>query len=281
MTTLDNTIKAGIIGWPVGHSLSPRLHGFWLGEYGVNGTYEPLPVQPEDFEAALRNLSDQGFAGVNVTVPHKEAAFETVDTLDAVAKRIGAVNTVQVNADGSLAGSSTDGFGFLENLKESAPGWSAATGPAVVLGAGGASRAVTAALLDAGAPGVKLVNRTLSRAEQLARDIGGRITVVPWEDRVAALGDAAILVNTTTLGMEGEEPLDLDLDPLPTQAVVTDIVYAPLETPLLQQAKKRGNPTVDGLGMLLHQARPGFRQWFGVEPAVTDALRAHVLDGLE
>lgn len=281
MTTLDNTIKAGIMGWPVGHSLSPRLHGFWLGEYGVNGTYEPLPVQPEDFEAALRNLSDQGFAGVNVTVPHKEAAFETVDTLDAVAKRIGAVNTVRVNADGSLAGSSTDGFGFLENLKESAPGWSAATGPAVVLGAGGASRAVTAALLDAGAPGVKLVNRTLSRAEQLARDIGGRITVVPWEDRVAALGDAAILVNTTTLGMEGEEPLDLDLGPLPTQAVVTDIVYAPLETPLLQQAKKRGNPTVDGLGMLLHQARPGFRQWFGVEPAVTDALRAHVLDGLE
>lgn len=281
MTTLDNTIKAGIMGWPVGHSLSPRLHGFWLGEYGVNGTYEPLPVQPEDFEAALRNLSDQGFAGVNVTVPHKEAAFETVDTLDAVAKRIGAVNTVRVNADGSLAGSSTDGFGFLENLKEGAPGWSAATGPAVVLGAGGASRAVTAALLDAGAPGVKLVNRTLSRAEQLARDIGGRITVVPWEDRVAALGDAAILVNTTTLGMEGEEPLDLDLGPLPTQAVVTDIVYAPLETPLLQQAKKRGNPTVDGLGMLLHQARPGFRQWFGVEPAVTDALRAHVLDGLE
>lgn len=281
MTTLDNTIKAGIMGWPVGHSLSPRLHGFWLGEYGVNGTYEPLPVQPEDFEAALRNLSDQGFAGVNVTVPHKEAAFETVDTLDAVAKRIGAVNTVRVNADGSLAGSSTDGFGFLENLKEGAPGWSAATGPAVVLGAGGASRAVTAALLDAGAPGVKLVNRTLSRAEQLARDIGGRITVVPWEDRVAALGDAAILVNTTTLGMEGEEPLDLDLGPLPTQAVVTDIVYAPLETPLLQQAKKHGNPTVDGLGMLLHQARPGFRQWFGVEPAVTDALRAHVLDGLE
>lgn len=281
MTTLDNTIKAGIMGWPVGHSLSPRLHGFWLGEYGVNGTYEPLPVQPEDFEAALRNLSDQGFTGVNVTVPHKEAAFETVDTLDAVAKRIGAVNTVRVNADGSLAGSSTDGFGFLENLKEGAPGWSAATGPAVVLGAGGASRAVTAALLDAGAPGVKLVNRTLSRAEQLARDIGGRITVVPWEDRVAALGDAAILVNTTTLGMEGEEPLDLDLGPLPTQAVVTDIVYAPLETPLLQQAKKHGNPTVDGLGMLLHQARPGFRQWFGVEPAVTDALRAHVLDGLE
>ena len=281
MTTLDNTIKAGVLGWPVGHSLSPRLHGFWLGEYGVDGTYEPLPVRPEDFEAALRNLPDQGFAGVNVTVPHKEAAFETVDTLDAVSKRIGAVNTVVINADGSLAGSSTDGFGFLENLKEGAPGWSASTGPAVVLGAGGASRAVTAALLDAGAPGVKLVNRTLSRAEQLARDVGGAITVVPWDDRVAALSDAGILVNTTTLGMEGEESLEIDLDPLPPQAVVTDIVYAPLETPLLQQAAKRGNPTVDGLGMLLHQARPGFRQWFGVEPTVTDALRAHVLDGLE
>ena len=281
MTTLDNTIKAGVMGWPVGHSLSPRLHGFGLGEYGVNGTYDPLPVQPEDFKAALRNLPEQGFAGVNITVPHKEAAFEIVDTLDTVAKRIGAVNTVVVNADGSLAGSSTDGFGFLENLKEGVSGWSAGKGPAVVLGAGGASRAVTAALLDAGAPGVKLVNRTLSRAEQLARDVGGAITVVPWEDRVAALGDAAILVNTTTLGMEGEESLKLDLDPLPAQAVVTDIVYAPLETPLLQQAKKRGNPTVDGLGMLLHQARPGFRQWFGVEPAVTDALRAHVLEGLE
>ncbi len=281
MTTLDNTIKAGVLGWPVGHSLSPRLHEFWLGEYGVDGTYEPLPVRPEDFEAALRNLPDQGFAGVNVTVPHKEAAFETVDTLDAVSKRIGAVNTVVINADGSLAGSSTDGFGFLENLKEGAPGWSASTGPAVVLGAGGASRAVTAALLDAGAPGVKLVNRTLSRAEQLARDVGGAITVVPWDDRVAALSDAAILVNTTTLGMEGEDPLEINLGPLPLQAVVTDIVYAPLETPLLQQAAKRGNPTVDGLGMLLHQARPGFRQWFGVEPTVTDALRAHVLDGLE
>ncbi len=281
MTTLDNTIKAGVLGWPVGHSLSPRLHEFWLGEYGVDGTYEPLPVRPEDFEAALRNLPDQGFAGVNVTVPHKEAAFETVDTLDAVSKRIGAVNTVVINADGSLAGSSTDGFGFLENLKEGAPGWSASTGPAVVLGAGGASRAVTAALLDASAPGVKLVNRTLSRAEQLARDVGGAITVVPWDDRVAALSDAAILVNTTTLGMEGEDPLEIDLDLLPPEAVVTDIVYAPLETPLLQQAAKRGNPTVDGLGMLLHQARPGFRQWFGVDPAVTDALRAHVLDGLE
>ncbi len=281
MTTLNNTIKAGVMGWPVGHSLSPRLHGFWLGEYGVNGTYEPLPVRSEDFKAALRSLPEQGFAGVNVTVPHKEAAFETVDTLDAVSKRIGAVNTVAVNADGSLAGSSTDGFGFLENLKEGAPGWSAATGPAVVLGAGGASRAVTAALLNAGAPGVKLVNRTLSRAEQLARDVGGAITVVPWEDRMAALSDAAILVNTTTLGMKGEEPLELDLGLLPPESVVTDIVYAPLETPLLQQAKKRGNPTVDGLGMLLHQARPGFRQWFGVEPTVTDALRAHVLDGLE
>ncbi len=281
MTTLDNTIKAGVMGWPIGHSLSPRLHGFWLGEYGVNGTYEPLPVQSDDFKAALRNLPEQGFAGVNITVPHKEAAFETVDTLDAVAKRIGAVNTVVINADGSLAGSSTDGFGFLENLKEGASGWSAAKGPAVVLGAGGASRAVTAALLDAGAPRVKLVNRTLSRAEQLARDVGGAITVVPWDDRVAALSDAAILVNTTTLGMKGEEPLELDLGPLPPEAVVTDIVYAPLETPLLKQAAKRGNPTVDGLGMLLHQARPGFRQWFGVKPAVTDALRAHVLDGRE
>ncbi len=269
------------MGWPVSHSLSPRLHGYWLKELGIDGTYVPLAVPPEDFETSLRDLPNRGFTGVNVTLPHKKAAAAAVDTLDATARRIGAVNTIVFGPDGSLTGSSTDGFGFMENLKSGAPEWSADKGPAVVIGAGGAARAVAAALLDAGAPELRLANRTPAKAEALAGDIGGAIHIVPWEDRASALADAQLLVNTTTLGMTGEDPLDLDLGPLPPETVVTDIVYAPLITPLLEEARTRGNLTVDGLGMLLHQARPGFSQWFGVEPVVTDALRAFVLEVLE
>jgi shikimate dehydrogenase len=273
------------MGWPVDHSLSPRLHGYWLKELGIDGSYIPLAIPPEDFEASLRDLPNQGFSGVNVTVPHKEAAFNAVDVLKPTARRIGAVNTIVVGADGSLTGSSTDGFGFMENLKTGVPEWSAANGPAAVIGAGGGARAIAAALLDAGTPELRLVNRTPSRAESLARDIGGDIggdiRIIPWENRAAALEGACLLVNATTLGMAGSEALDLDLGSLPPDAVVTDIVYAPLETPLLETATRRGNRTVDGLGMLLHQARPGFAQWFGAEPDVTDALRAFVLEGLE
>ena len=269
------------MGWPVSHSLSPRLHGYWLEKHDIDGTYVPLAVPPEEFEATLRSLPDQGFVGANVTVPHKEAAANAVDTLEDTAKRIGAVNTVVVAADGSLRGSSTDGFGFLENLKAGAPEWRASTGAAVVLGAGGAARAITAALVDAGVPELRLTNRTIRRAETLAADIGGAINVVPWEDREEALEGAALVVNATTLGMAGGEPLDLDLGALSTEAVITDIVYTPLTTPLLEAGKGRGNPVVDGLGMLLHQARPGFGQWFGVEPAVDEALRAFVLKGPE
>ena len=281
MTENGKTIQAGVIGWPVSHSLSPRLHGFWLKELGIDGTYSALTVAPDGLESSLRSLPERGFAGVNLTLPHKEAAATIVDTMDSVASRIGAVNTIVVGADGNLAGSNTDGYGFIENLKSSAPEWTADNKSAVILGAGGAARAIIAALLDADLKELRLVNRTLSRAESLKDDIGGAIIVVPWADRTKALEGAGLLVNTTTLGMTDEEPLEIDLSPLPAKAVVTDIVYAPLTTPLLKDAAGRGNLTVDGLGMLLHQARPGFDQWFGAEPVVTDALRAHVLEGLE
>ena len=281
MTENGKTIQAGVIGWPVSHSLSPRLHGFWLKELGIDGTYSALTVAPDGLENSLRSLPERGFAGVNLTLPHKEAAATIVDTMDSVASRIGAVNTIVVGADGNLAGSNTDGYGFIENLKSCAPEWTADNKSAVILGAGGAARAIIAALLDAGLKELRLVNRTLSRAESLKDDIGGAIIVVPWADRTKVLEGAGLLVNTTTLGMTDEEPLEIDLSPLPAKAVVTDIVYAPLTTPLLKDAAGRGNLTVDGLGMLLHQARPGFDQWFGAEPVVTDALRAHVLEGLE
>jgi shikimate dehydrogenase len=268
------------MGWPVGHSLSPRLHGYWLAELGIDGTYEAIPVEPENFATELKSLAQKGFRGVNVTVPHKQAALAAVDTADGPARRIGAVNTIVVEDDGTLTGSNTDGFGFIENLCAGLDNWSAAAGPAVMIGAGGAARAIAAALIDGGAPELRLVNRTLSKAAAIARDIGGPIEAFPWQDRSQVLEGAALLVNATTLGMTGGRPLGLDLTALPTEALVTDIVYTPLATPLLKDAMARGNPTRDGLGMLLHQARPGFAAWFGVEPRVTEALRAHVLEGV-
>ena len=273
---------AGVVGWPVGHSLSPRLHGFWLDRHGIDGAYLPLAVTPERFESALRGLGDMGFRGVNVTVPHKQAALALCDQVAPLAARIGAVNTL-IFEDGRLKGSNTDAFGFLENLRQGAPApdsatWSPAAGPALILGAGGAARAVAVALLDAGAPELRLANRTAARAEALAEELGSQVTAVPWARREgAALEDLALLVNTTSLGMTGQPPLELDLDPLPIGALVTDIVYAPLETDLLARARARGNPAVDGLGMLLHQARPGFEAWFGVAPEVTTELRSFVL----
>ncbi len=272
---------AGVMGWPVAHSLSPRLHGYWLDHYRIDGAYIPLPVRPEDFAEAMKALFKLGFAGANVTIPHKEAALATVNTVTETARRIGAVNTIIVQADGTLHGENTDAFGFMENLKSAHDVWTASKGPAVVLGAGGAARAVCAALLDAGIPELRLSNRNLERAAALAADLGGSIEVVPWEARADALDQAALLVNTTTLGMVGQPSLDLDLRTLPGDAVVKDIVYNPLKTHLLVQAEQRGNVAVDGLGMLLHQARPGFSAWFGVDPDVTDDLRAFVLQGLD
>jgi shikimate dehydrogenase len=269
---------AGVMGWPVGHSRSPRLHGYWLRHYGVDGAYVPLPVRPADFPAALRALPKLGFVGANVTVPHKEAALAGVERASPEARRIGAVNTVIVAADGVLEGRNTDGFGFIENLRSAIRDWQATSGPAVIIGAGGAARAVAVALLDAGAPQLRLVNRTAARAERLAAEIGGTIMIHSWEDRSRALTDAALLVNASTLGMTGEPALDLELENLPVAAIVNDVVYSPLETPLLKAARARGNRVVDGLGMLLHQARPGFAAWFGVEPEVTADLRRFVLD---
>ncbi len=267
---------AGVVGWPVGHSLSPRLHGFWLEQHGIDGAYLPLAVAPERIQSTLRSLADMGFRGLNVTIPHKQAALALCDDVAPLAARIGAVNTL-IFEDGRFKGDNTDAFGFLENLRQGAPVWDPAAGPALILGAGGAARAVAVALLDAGVPEVRLANRTAARAEALAADLGGAVAAVPWAARGAALDGVAVLANTTSLGMTGQPPLDLDLDALPAGALVTDIVYAPLETDLLGRARSRGNPAVDGLGMLLHQARPGFEAWFGVAPEVTAELRAFVL----
>lgn len=268
--------KAGVMGWPIGHSKSPALHGFWLREHGIDGSYVALPVRPEDLSAELRALPDRGFSGVNLTVPHKEAALAIVDSIDDVARRIGATNCVVVK-DGKLTATNTDAYGFITNLTRGAPGYRPSAGAAAVLGAGGASRAVCVALMDAGCPELRLTNRNRARAEALAAELGKKVTVVDWDKRNAMLSDAALLVNTTRLGMTGEPPLDVDLTSLPTTAVINDIVYAPLETALLQAAKSRGNAVVDGLGMLLYQAQPAFAAFFGKMPEVTPSLRAHVL----
>lgn len=281
MSILSGRAKiAGVLGWPVAHSLSPRVHGYWLEHYGIDGAYLPLPVKPENFVDALKALPKLGFKGANITVPHKEAALATVGTATDRARRIGAVNTVMARPDGSLHGDNTDAFGFTENLKSRRDARISTMGPAVVLGAGGAARAVCAALLDAQVPTLRLCNRSRERAEVLAAVLGGSIEVVPWDARAEALKETTLLVNTTTLGMTGQPVLDLDLGNLPENAVVTDIVYTPLKTGLLARAEKRGNPIVDGLGMLLHQARPGFSEWFGVDPDVTVELRKFVLEGL-
>jgi shikimate dehydrogenase len=271
---------AGVAGWPISHSRSPRLHNFWLRACGIDGAYLPLAIAPENFEMAVRALPKLGFAGCNVTMPHKEAALRAVDRVDPAARRIGAVNTIVVANDGSLDGSNTDAYGFLQALYEGAPGLDIAKGPAVLIGAGGAAKAIAAALLDAGVPDLIVLNRTEARAEALAEALGAGITVGAWSERAACLAGANLLVNSTTQGMQGQPALALALDDLAADAVVMDAVYTPLLTPLLAAAKDRGNLIVDGLGMLLHQARPGFMAWFGREPVVGQALRDHILAGL-
>ena len=262
---------AGIVGWPVAHSRSPRLHGFWLERHAIDGAYVPLPVTPEHFVTAIPGLVAAGFAGCNVTAPHKLAAFDVCDVVDETASRAGAVNTL-VFRDGRIAGSNTDGYGFVANLR--AHGVEPGSGPALVLGAGGAARAVAAALLQTGAV-VTIANRTRLRAESLARDLPG-LRVLDWERRESALPDQALLVNATSLGMARHEPLEFDLSLAPAPLVVADIVYVPLETPLLLAARACGLRAVEGLGMLLHQAVPGFQAWFGAKPQVDDELRRFV-----
>jgi shikimate dehydrogenase len=280
--TLTGTSKlAGVLGWPVAHSRSPRLHGYWLEHHGIDGAYLPLPVEPLHFAAAVRGLMHVGLQGANVTVPHKERAFALATEVDDFARRTGAVNTLTFGPDGEIHGSNTDGFGFVENLRQGAPGHALTGGPVLVLGAGGAARAILVALADAGAPEIRLANRTRAKADALTNELEVAARVYDWRDRAVALEDAMLVVNTTTLGMAGAPALDLDLDRLPGRALVTDIVYTPLETPLLAAAAARGNPVVDGLGMLLHQARPGFHAWFGVDPEVTDDLRRFVTSDLK
>jgi shikimate dehydrogenase len=264
---------AGIMGWPVAHSRSPMIHNHWIRELGLSGAYVYLPVQPEHLVEALRGLSALGFAGCNVTIPHKEAAMRLIDSVDPLAKRIGAINTIVVGEDGALAGSNTDAFGFTESLKEAKPDWRADAGPAAIMGAGGGARAVVASLAERGAKEIRVANRTFERAAALARDFGAPVRAIPWEQRHDALDGVALLVNTTSQGMAGQASLDLSLERLPRSALIADIVYIPLETPLLASARGRGNAVVNGMGMLLHQARAAFKAWFGVMPDATPELR--------
>ena len=264
---------AGIIGWPVAHSRSPLIHSYWLEKYGISGAYVPLPVAPGALGVAIPGLAALGFRGCNITLPHKVEALKLMDEVDANARRMGAMNTVVVQPDGSLKGFNNDGFGYIQSLLDAKPDWRADTGPITVLGAGGAARAVVLSLADRGAKEIRLLNRTPDKAEALAREFGAPVTALPWEDRHAALADVALLVNTTSQGMHGYPTLALDLAALPLHAVVSDVIYVPLETPLLAAARARGNPTVNGLGMLLNQARPAFQAWFGVMPEITPELR--------
>ena len=264
---------AGVMGWPVAHSRSPLIHTYWLQKHGLVGSYVQLAVQPDQLVMALPSLAALGFKGCNVTIPHKVETLKLVRDVDANARRVGAVNTVVVQPDGSLKGMNTDGFGYIQSLLDAHPEWRADAGPVVVLGAGGAARAVVLALADHGAKEIRLINRSPDKAEAMAFEFGAPVKAVPWDQRHAALGGAALLVNTTSQGMHGCPSLDLDLTALPTHALVSDIIYAPLETPLLLAAKARGNPTVGGLGMLLNQARPAFEAWFGVLPDVTPELQ--------
>ena len=269
-------VLAGVMGWPVAHTRSPAIHNHWIAQHGLKGAYVQLPVQPENLEAAIRGLPALGFAGCNITVPHKVNAMNLVDELTPAARHIAAINTIVVRPDGSLLGANNDGNGYIQSLRDANPAWRGDAGPALVLGAGGAARAIVVGLLEQGVPEVRIANRTQERAEALADAFGPRIKVVSWAERNEAMAGVALLVNTTTQGMHGQPPLEVSLSALPTSAMVSDAIYIPLETQLLQQARLRGHITVNGLGMLLNQAVPAFEAWFGVRPAVTAELRAVV-----
>ena len=269
-------VLAGVMGWPVAHTRSPAIHNHWIAQYSLKGAYVQLPVQPQNLEAAIRGLPALGFAGCNITVPHKVNAMQLMDTLHPAARRVAAINTVVVQADGSLLGMNNDGYGYIQSLRDAQPGWRGDAGPALVVGAGGAARAIVVALLDEGVPEVRLCNRTQEKAQALKDAFGDRVTVVPWAERNSAMAGVRLLVNTTTQGMHGQPALDVALDDLPAEALVSDAIYIPLETPLLAAARQRGHQTVNGLGMLLNQARPAFHAWFGVLPELTPGLIAAV-----
>ncbi|PTE16483.1 shikimate dehydrogenase [Pseudogemmobacter blasticus] len=277
MTELPRIPLAGVLGHPVAHSRSPALHGYWLRRYGLKGFYIPMDVAPGDLETVLRTLPKMGFVGVNVTLPHKEALLQIADIITDRAALIGAANTVIFRKDGKIHADNTDGSGFIANLRQNAPHWNPAAGPAAVLGAGGASRAVVAALIEVGVPEIRIANRTRPRAEVIRSDFGARVTVHEWVQAGPMLEDCATVVNTTSLGMTGKPDFKVSLNALPFGALVTDLVYTPLKTQFLIEAEERGNPVVDGLGMLLHQAAPGFERWFGQRPEVDEATRQAVL----
>ncbi len=276
MSHPDRFLLAGVMGWPVMHSRSPMLHNYWFAQHKLEGTYVPLAIEPGKLGPALRALAPLGFSGCNLTIPHKEAALAIVDEIAPTAKKMGAISCVTVRKDGTLLGSNNDGYGYVHALLEAQPEWKVDAGPIVVIGSGGGARAVVMSLAERGAKEIRLVNRTLARAQTLARDIGGPVQACDWGTRNNALEGAALVVNTTSQGMVGQGTLDIDLAKLPKTAIVSDIVYIPRETPLLEAARLRGNPTVNGLGMLLHQARPAWQAWFGITPEVTPELRRRI-----
>jgi shikimate dehydrogenase len=269
----NNFIMAGVMGWPVAHSRSPNIHNYWIDHHKLNGAYGLFPVKPQDLQTAIKGLKALGLAGCNLTIPHKVNAMRFVDNVDPLAKRIGAINTIVVKPDGELHGFNNDAFGYIESLREALPAWHANAGPVVLLGAGGAARAIIVGLISEGATEIRLINRTKNKADEIASEFTGTVQAYEWQERHDALNGCALLINTTSLGMHGQETLDLQLDQLPQSALVSDVIYAPLETALLMNARLRGNATVNGLGMLLHQARPAFNAWFGVMPEVTAELR--------
>jgi shikimate dehydrogenase len=270
---MDRFHMAGVMGWPVMHSRSPLLHNYWMEQQGLTGTYVPLEIKPGTLDAALRAMHPLGFSGCNLTIPHKLDAMAVVDEVDDIARKIGAISCVVVREDGSLFGTNNDWLGFTGNLKQSYPDWRGDAGPVAVIGAGGGGRAVCYALLQMGVPEIRLVNRTAEEPLAIVRDFGGPIETFDWDDRNDILDGVTMAVNVTSQGMDGEPALDIDLAKLPVSALAADIIYTPLETPFLADARKRGNDTLNGLGMLLHQGIPAWRMWFGVEPTVTDELR--------
>jgi shikimate dehydrogenase len=264
---------AGLLGWPVAHSRSPVIHNHWLAHHGIAGRYVLFPVPPEKLEAAVRGIATLGLRGCNVTTPHKQAIFPLLDRVDDLARKIGAVNTVVVEPDGTLTGFNNDGNGFIQSLRDADPQWRPDSGPIAVLGAGGAARAVVASLAAQGATEIRVANRTLEKAQEIADAVGPVVKVLRWDEREDALDGVSLLANATSLGMAGKPALAIDLAHLPKTALVGDLIYIPPETPLLAAARMRGNITVNGLGLLLNQARPAFHAWFGVMPEITPALR--------
>ncbi|WP_438981675.1 shikimate dehydrogenase [Lentibacter sp.] len=275
--SLNRIPLAGVIGSPIAHSKSPALHTHWLKTLGIAGHYIPIDVAQEDLEHIIKTLPKMGFVGVNVTVPYKEKVMDFADLVTDRAALIGSANTLIFRKDGKIHADNTDSYGFIQNLRQKAPGWDPKAGPAAILGAGGAARAVIAALVEVGVPEILISNRTKARAEKLKADFGKRLRVVDWVQAGNMLEEAATVINTTSLGMVGKPPLRVPLDGLQKGTLVTDLVYAPLMTHLLNEANEAGCVTVDGLGMLLHQAVPAFERWFGVRPQVTDETRAAVL----